>query len=80
MGVSKSDFDLVHDKLEQYVVRLDLNNPPANNPPARAKKWVRKLAPHRYFSTSLSANNGSKTVCGFTAGVKVLRCVLKLKL
>eukprot|EP01033_Poteriospumella_lacustris_P010766 gene10766-7658_t len=74
MEVSKTDFDAVHSKLEQYVVRLDLSNPPVT---PRGAGYLPMYGSIRTFSTVARDSNYAvrRSVAG---GLKMLQCVLKM--
>jgi hypothetical protein len=73
MGVKKTNFKAVHSKLEQYVVRLDLSNPPVT--PQQAG-YLPTYGSIRSFSTLARDSNAVRgSVAG---GMKVLQRVLKM--
>jgi len=92
MKVTKADYKLVSGMLEQYVVGIDVDNPPAT-----VKRMAYSFGSTRAFSTTarrdgstvhvhgsvanlkvLSRNNGSAVRGSMVAGWKVLQSVLKM--
>jgi hypothetical protein len=72
--VNKTDYDAVHSKLEQYMMRLDLSNPPVT--PQMMAGYLPTYGSIRTFST---VARGSTAVRGSVAGgLKVLQRVLKM--
>ena len=77
MDVSKSDWDLVQTKLEQYAVRVDLNKHPLNKPksPATFEFLFSANNQARRFSTKSSMSSAC-SVSGSHAVIKILRCAV----
>jgi hypothetical protein len=74
MGVNNKEFKAVHDKLEQFVVRLDLRNPPFS--PQKAGGYLPAQGSIRTFSTA--ARDSSAVRGSVAGGTKVLQRVLKI--